>query len=372
MTLVWKELRGGNEVKVGLITIVDDYSYGNRLQCYASKCILEENGCQVVCFYTNRTIPYSVLSALTFLLTTFFCGLTQINNKFRKLLAFKSFDRANFTMSDALVKGKLNVDDFDYFVVGSDQVWNPTWYQGNKSEVFLLTFARNNRKVCMAPSFGISELPETWKPHFKKHLNTFPYLSVREAEGAKIIRELTGREAEIVIDPTLMLDAEDWRKIERTSPARDDGRNYILKLFLGRQSEENTNYINEIAQIYNYQILELMEPKQSDVFAAGPGEFIDLVDHAKLICTDSYHACIFSILFNKPFLVFERYAITTTMNSRIHTLLRTLDLERRLPGRVKAEDIFEHDYAHSYELLDKEREKARNFLRKSLNIDHTS
>ena len=70
--------------------------------------------------------------------------------------------------------------------------------------------------------------------------------------------------------------------------------------------------------------------------------------------------------------MFERYAITTTMNSRIHTLLRTLDLERRLPGRVKAEDIFEHDYAHSYELLDKEREKARNFLRKSLNMDHTS
>lgn len=359
-------------MKVGLISIVDDYNYGNRLQCYASKCILEGLGCQVVCFHTNRTVPYSVVSALTFLMTTFFPGMTQLNNKFRKLLSFKSFDRANFTMSNALVTGKLDIDAFDYFVVGSDQVWNPNWYQGNKEKTFLLTFARDNQKVCMAPSFGLSELPEQWKPHFQKQLSTFPCLSVREEAGAKIIRELTGRDAQVVIDPTLMLDAEDWRKIERTSPARNHGKDYILKLFLGRQSQENVDYINEIAEKNHCQILELLDPNCSDVFATDPGGFLDLVDHAKLICTDSYHACIFSILFNRPFLVFERYYVSTAMNSRIHTLLRTLDLERRLPGSVNEEDIFEHDYSHSYEILEKERKKAWSFLRKSLHIEESS
>ena len=356
-------------MKVGLITLVDHDNYGNRLQCYASQYILEENDCEVTCFYIEKTVHLYFIYALTFLFTTIFRGFSVIKNKFQKLLKFKSFDKEYFNMSYSLVKRKLDFNDYDYFVVGSDQVWNPNWYRGIKAEAFLLAFAKREQKVCMAPSFGISELPEEWKLHFKKYLEDFRYLSVREKEGAKIIKELTGREAEVVIDPTLMLDAGEWRKIEKKSKARKDNKKYILKYFLGIQSQENIDYIKKIAHKKKYQILELMKPNQSDVFVSGPCEFIDLIDHAELICTDSYHACIFSILFNKPFLVFDRYSNKVQMNSRINTLLSTLDLERRLPGRVKDEDIFEHKYIHSYELLEKERDKAKNFLKKSMNID---
>ena len=356
-------------MKVGLITIVEHYNYGNRLQCYASQYILKQNGCEVVCFYVEKTFPISCFYVLNFLFTTVFYALSNMKNKCKKLLKFKIFDKEYFNTSYDLVKGKLQPDDYDYFVVGSDQVWNPNWYQGIKSEAFLLTFAKREQKVCMAPSFGVSELPEEWIPYFKRYLNDFKYLSAREKEGAKIIRELTGREAEVVIDPTLMLKAEEWRKIEKKAKARREGKKYILKYFLGIQSQDSIDYINKIAQKNDYQILDLMEPNQPDIFVSGPGEFIDLVDHAELICTDSYHACIFSILFNKPFLVFERYSTREKMNSRINTLLSILDLERKLPGQVKDEDIFEHNYIHSYELLEKERNKARNFLKKSLNIE---
>ena len=355
-------------MKIGLITLVDHYNYGNRLQCYASQYILEQNDCQVTCFYTEKTFHLYFVYALTFLFMTVFSPFSTIKNKCKKLLGFKFFDKEYFNMSYDLVKKKINFDEYDYFVVGSDQVWNPNWYRGIKAEAFLLAFAKREQKVCMAPSFGISELPEEWKPHFKKYLNDFKYLSVREKEGAKIIRELTGRQAEVVIDPTLMLDTEEWRKIEKKSKARKDDKKYILKYFLGIQSQENIDYINKIAHKNDYQILELMKPDQPDVFVSGPGEFIDLVDHAELICTDSYHACIFSILFNKPFLVFDRCSTRVRMNSRINTLLSTLDLKRRLPGQVKDEDIFEHDYIHSYELLEKERDKAKNFLKRSLNV----
>lgn len=356
-------------MKIGLITLVDHYNYGNRLQCYASQYILQQNDCEVTCFYTEKAAHLYLVYVLTFLFTTVFSAFSIIKNKFKKLLKFKSFDKEYFNMSYSLVKGNLDFNDYDYFVVGSDQVWNPNWYRGIKAEAFLLAFAEKEQKVCMSPSFGISELPEEWKPHFKKYLNDFTYLSVREKEGAKIIRELTGREAEVVIDPTLMLDAEEWRKIEKRSQARKEGKKYILKYFLATQSQENVDFINKVAHKNDCQILELMEPNQPDVFVSGPSEFIDLIDHAELICTDSYHACIFSILFNKPFLVFDRSSVRVKMNSRISTLLSTLDLERKLPGRVGNKDIFEHDYTHSYEILEKERDKARNFLKKSLNID---
>ena len=362
-------MEGIIKMRVGLITLVDHYNYGNRLQCYASQFVLEQNNCEVTCFYTNKTVHLYCIYVLTFLFRTVFRVFSVIKNKFKKLLKFKAFDKEYFHMSCDLVKRRLHTDDYDFFVVGSDQVWNPNWYRGVKAEAFLLAFAEREQKVCMAPSFGISELPEEWKPHFKKYLNDFKYLSVREKEGAKIIRELTGREAEVVIDPTLMLDASEWRRIEKKSKARKEGKKYILKYFLGVQFPNNVEYINKIAHQYDYQILELMQTDQPDVFVSGPSEFIDLVDHAELICTDSYHACIFSILFDKPFLVFDRYSNKVKMNSRINTLLSTLDLERRLPGQVKDEDIFEHDYMHTYELLETERDKAKKFLKKSLNID---
>lgn len=356
-------------MKIGLITIVDHYNYGNRLQCYASQAILKKLGCDVVCFYTDKSVPLFILHFLTILSSTMFGFLKKIKYKCWKLMKFKSFDEKYFDMSYDLVKNKLKTDDFDYFVVGSDQVWNPNWYRGIQAQAFLLTFVKREQKVCMAPSFGISELPEEWKSYFKKSLNDFKYLSVREKEGANIIRELTGKEAEVVLDPTLMLSAEEWRKIEKKSKARANGRKYILKYFLGVQSQEKIEYINKIAHENKYQILELMELSQTDVFVSGPEEFIDLVDHAELICTDSYHACIFSILFDKPFVVFERHSTKVRMHSRINTLLSTFDLEKRLFGRVKEENIFEHDYIHAYKILEKERDKANDFLKKSINID---
>ena len=79
--------------------------------------------------------------------------------------------------------------DYDYFCIGSDQVWNPEWYDDLKKEIYLLTFSRPEQKVCMAPSFGVEHLVAEWQEWFGKQLKSFPYLAVREKSGAKIIED---------------------------------------------------------------------------------------------------------------------------------------------------------------------------------------
>ena len=91
-----------------------------------------------------------------------------------------------------------------------------------------------------------------------------------------------------------------------------------------------------------------------------------MIANASLICTDSFHACVFSILFNKPFLVFERGETKANMNSRITTLLNKFNLEKRFPGRVKDNEIFNHNYEEAYRILKNERKKVEDFLRRSI------
>ena len=84
-----------------------------------------------------------------------------------------------------------------------------------RKDAFLLNFFDAKQKVCFAPSFGVSEIGDEWKLLFAEKLKEIPYLSVREEAGAEIIKQLTGKSAEVLIDPTLMLDANEWRKIEK-------------------------------------------------------------------------------------------------------------------------------------------------------------
>lgn len=359
-------------MKTAIVTINDYTNFGNKLQNYAAIKIIKSLNCEVNTLVTNKQNDVIKAHLKLIINKIFFNRLSKTPNIKRRIIRFHKFDKKFLNTSNKYINGKLNPDNYDYFVVGSDQVWNANWFDldNYRKEAFLLTFARPEQKVCMAPSFGVSELPKKWQAYFKKWLRTFPLLSVREEDGAKIIKDLTGQDAEVVIDPTLMLDSSEWEKIEKAPKIKTD-KPYIIKCFLGEESQEQKNYINKIAQDYDYNIIDLSDINSKVYGICGPQEFLYLIHHSELVCTDSFHTTVFSILYNRPFLVFNRHIDgEKNMNSRINTLLTKLNLERKLPDKIHEAEIFENDYSEAFTALNVEREKAYAFLKKSLKINN--
>lgn len=362
-------------MRIAIITINElTPNYGNRLQNYASKIVFEQFGADVttICFDKSPRRIYA-LKVKELLQRMFFYKLPGDSDYWKydvkKIFVFEDFTK-QYISEQYITSCEHLSEKFDYFAVGSDQVWNPNWYDSNplKKDLYLLTFAKPEQKICMAPSFGIDELPDAWNDYFKKQLSTFPNLLVREKSGADLIYRLTGQKAEVMIDPTLFLTAEDWFKIARRPKNINCNKRYILTYFLGGRSKKQDQYIQRLAKLYNLTVYNLLDKSNMDLFVVDPGEFVYLIAHAELVLTDSFHACVFAFLFNKPFQVFTRGGTQTKMFSRIENLLTMLSLERKYAGSGLKNELFECDYEVGFEKLEIERVKAKMLLNQSLGV----
>lgn len=354
---------------VAIVTIYDSNpNYGNKLQNYASVQILKKMG------YKVRTLITEPQSSV--ILIRIKCLINAIlGYKFRskktqlvwkKQIRFQKFNEKYLNPDDAYIK-KNSVGNYDFYCIGSDQVWNPEGFERHdfKKDLFLLTFTSSEKKVCMAPSFGVETLPCKWIEWFKEQLSTYKYLSVREEAGAKIIGELTGKKANVVIDPTLMVEKNEWLKIAKKPNVFPDDA-YVLTYFIGGMRSDVRKQLEEYALEKNLKVYNLLDVSQPDLYITDPCEFLYLISHASLVLTDSFHACVFSILFSIPFYVYNRLGVEESMNSRIDTLLNLLKLNRKCEWSKYTNDIWEHDYTEAYKVLEFEREKAVLFLKESL------
>lgn len=349
---------------IGIVTMYAvNSNYGNRMQNYAVQTVLERMGFDTVTYsFEKRSMGAGQAARyLVHLLTGFRMSGSKDYWKadIPRSFAFRRFNREY--IKTAWVRRIEDIGDRDFYVIGSDQVWNPVWYDDMVKHLYLLDFAAPEKKVCFSPSFGVEQLPEKWKPWFREKLEQFPMLSVREEAGARIIRELTGREARVLVDPTMLLTREDWRKAARQPKRAKEG--FILTYFLSPKSEAAAGCLAGLREgKHVYELLNAEDPVAGTV---GPSEFLWLFDHADLVLTDSFHACVFSFLFDKPFLVFDRNWDESNMNSRLETMLKKFHLERKYAGSQLKNDIWEHDYTEGYRQLELEREKAAAFLKAS-------
>lgn len=353
--------------RVGIITLFGLGNYGNRLQNYAVQKILMDMGFEAKTYSADAYYPkygYKyIIKKLIHEITGY--RFTSSRNAWaesnRKLL-FEDFTK-NYLPTEKIDDLKTLRSKADYFVLGSDQVWNPLWYHKNDKEIYLLTFANPEQKVCLSPSFGVSELPEEWKPWFKEKLNSFPILNVREHAGTDIIKELTGRDAKVTIDPTLMLDADDWLKIAKKPRQFNSKEPFILTYFLGDRTEKVEEDIKSILKARNMNVLHLLDFSQPNMYECGPQEFIYLFSKADIILTDSFHACVFSFLFNKPFVVYDRVEFgMCEMNSRLESLLSLLGIERKYRDKNLSVDWFDNNYEYGKSQLKIERDKLKSYL----------
>jgi len=352
-------------VRVGIITINDYDNYGNRLQNYA------------VSYLCNKIYEIETLKNFSFSNTKKLYLLRKLKNrKFKGTYSdnqsrannFKKFND-NIKFSDKKITAYSNLNKYDYIIVGSDQVWNPNF--GGLRDVDLLANVKPSKRISFSASFGINEIPDKYKKKTAKELNKFKSISVREDRGKEIVEELTGRkDVEVLVDPTMLLTSEEWDRVSK-KPTMLKTDKYILNYFLGNLSEERKNEINRIAKENNCKVINILD-KNSPYYECGPSEFLYLEKHAFLICTDSFHSSVFAILYNTPFLVFNREDGQTgknNMNSRIETLLSKFKLEdREYKGKITNKDL-QCNYKEAYKILEKERIKANNFLKKALDIE---
>lgn len=373
-------------MKIGIITIIDYFNYGNRLQNYAVQEILKSMGLTVETIINtqrssnkntsnklkklsklkNRNIM-SILKAIKrrlFLISNKKKISSLNNEKYRKFKDFsdKYINETDFIISNNNIPEYIN-NDYDFFIVGSDQVWNPHYRKG--SPIDFLTFAHKEKRISFSASFGVSEIPYVFKENYSKWLCDFKAISVRENAGFDIVKNLTGKEAEVLVDPTLLIQKENWINISKESKNKPSKR-YLLTYFLGQKSDSTSEKINEIANSNDLEIINLASVKDEKFYTADPAEFLDFIKSAELFFTDSFHGVVFSILFSKPFIVLKRGA----MNSRIDTLLNKFDLVNRKWENISFDqDIFNVDFSHVESILENERNKAKNYLQDALNIE---
>ena len=356
-------------MKVDIVSLFGTFNYGNRLQNYAVQKTLEGMGCEATVIYvqspktTFREFAKKVYFSSS-VLRLLYKVPDHIVLKYKRQQNFEKFN-AEYIKTKRYPSVK-QIKDSDYFVLGSDQVWNPKRYDSVKKELFFLTFTKPKKKVCFSPSFGINDIPEKWRVYFSEQLKTFPELSVRERQGAKIIKDLTGRDAEVLIDPTLMLDGDEWREIAKCPKNVDTVTSYILDYFLGGVPENAVKKGDWIANRIGARRYNMFDTSTPGLYTSGPAEFLYLIDHAKLILTDSFHACIFAFLLEKPFILFAREGEDTDMLSRFETLFSTFDLIRKYDGNESENDIFECNYQEGYKILKNERKKILSFLNRNI------
>ncbi|MDY4079526.1 MAG: polysaccharide pyruvyl transferase family protein [Clostridium sp.] len=343
--------------KIGIITIISP-NLGNRLQNYAlQEYLVSQN-------FNVKTIPmYSqnlIKRELKFIIRLI---LSYIIPKY-KSVSWDIFDKKiNWEKYSVNDNSKLLVKKYDYFIAGSDQIWNPLFYFNSERE--FLTFAYPEQRIAYAASIGISELPSECKTQYAKMLNGFSELSVREDDAAKIIEKLTNRSAKVVIDPTMLLTKEKWREVSKNSKVKIKYK-YVVKYFLGSNNPKYDEYIEKKAKEVGAKVLDILEYNKYNNNVIGPTEFVYIISNSLGVFTDSFHGTVFSLLFEKNFVVFDRpfEKKAGDMSSRLDTLLNKFSVQnQRISNNSQLYEVQPKvDYENVKQILNKERKIAEQYL----------
>lgn len=257
------------------------------------------------------------------------------------------------------------IEEYDYFITGSDQVWNP--YNTYLKENFLM-FAPKEKRISYAASISAPDIPTNKIDIYKEGLAGMYSLSLREQAGAELVKKISGRDAEVHVDPTLLLSPQEWDEVSR-APAWYNGKKYILTYFLGKRPDFA---IQKIAEETRLSIVNLLDDKVYAHYVTGVDEFLWAVKHASLMYTDSFHGTVFSILYRTPFIVCDRVEniVMEKMGSRIDTLLNLFGLENRRGtkenGYIISSPIDAPDWSKVDAVLKYERKRSAEYLKKVL------
>ncbi len=370
--------------RIAIITLNDFFNYGNRLQNYALYHALERLGenCRVENIWFKENIykrpekPLAWRNICRFFANrkgfrdwAFRIGYSRmVERDHRREQGMRDFTAGYIpTAIDGRIRADLD-ERYDYFVVGSDQIWHPGW---EPPEFTYLQFAAPEKRISYAASFGVEYIRENDRAAIIQGLRGMQSISVREDAAADIVRELAGREAQVHIDPVLLLTTVEWENIMRRPHWLED-KKYILVYFLGKMPKKARADLDSIRAESGYDVIELMNPTNPDHYCSTPQEFLYLLQNAEAIFTNSFHGTCFSILFEVPFTFYlQATKDGKHMNSRIVTLMRLFGFADRCVtpmGSDLVDDPLTLDFSDSTAVLQRERERSIDYLSSALGI----
>lgn len=384
--------------KIGIITISKTNNYGAELQAYASQKKLQLLGYDAelidYLYYKHRdhketkdsapaiafsisekikhTLLYRIVSPFYEDFLCFFINKINIRKK-----NFKNFHQNNTKYSPEYrsIKDLYEAKHpYDVYIAGSDQIWNPS--TGTSMAPYFLEFAPKDKlKMSFASSFGVSEIEERYYPLYKNYISNLDVIGVREEDGVQLISEISKKEATRVLDPTLLLNKEEWRNVIDEPINRE--KKYVV-IYVLHESETLIKIAHYIKEKLGLEIIKLTKraysnasyPEVINVENQGPSGYIDLFMNASFVLTNSFHGTAFSTNFNVPF--FAVLNRERKNNSRMINFLKTVGLEERIVWEdIESFDsldaLFEINYEEANEVLENERKASVRFLDSHIN-----
>lgn len=303
--------------KLLLITLYDVYNIGNRLQNYALQKVIESYGFKVTTLDNGYSNIYGIDPKIKYIIKkTLVClghkKYTENCQRYERLNSIKKptkkFNSANFLDIRQISNQQAfetDWSDYELAIAGSDQTWHKWSEDVNELPYYYLQFMPPEKRVSYAASFGFEAFPEKDIKQHSVGLQGMREISCREESGCRLVEELTGKRVPRVLDPTLLLSADEWRELENqaNNSAKSYG-NYAFAFFLGKISDEYRKYINKTMK--EKGIDKLIDFNDNKIGACGPREFLSLIDNAQFVFTDSFHCTVFSTIFDKDFTAFRR------------------------------------------------------------------
>lgn len=355
-------------MKYGIITFHRAINFGAVLQAYALRKIIQKSGreCDIIDYrsdFIENTYKEPRL-------------IEQLNLKRIYNIIFRNgyliFDKESFTkfLEEYLdVNGKNYFEKkqmkdlekkYDKFIVGSDQVWNHNCTNFDKT-YFLDFFDNSNKKTSYAASFGLEKISDEYVEEYKNLLNNFKSISVREKQGAEIVKKLIGKEVPVVLDPTLLLDVNEWKEIARGNIINEK---YIL-VYLLAETKSIIKFAKKLGKQKGLKVIYINDRLFKKIgiknlSKISPNYWITLFANAEYIVTNSFHGTAFAINFNKDFYT-ELLPKGAKVNSRLINILELVGLNERLINTKEKKDKNKYLNMNSinYELVNKKLQKAR-------------
>lgn len=382
---------------IGLVTCYFHHNYGSMLQAYATEMIMQWMDLPFQTIACRAPIDYMEENKALYILKKLLIGDWKMrlgkmkierekrrNPAFAKNwavrdAAFNRFAAESFHLSP-LCKTRAELTEmtgnYSAFLVGSDQLWRTDSVEHG---YYTLEWVPDGiRKVAYSTSIGVKEVPWFQVKKNRRFMNRFDFMALREQSACDLVKKLTGKDVQVVLDPTLLFNGDDWLKIQKAEPLTSG--EYIFCYLLGNNPWQR-DFIKKVKQRAGLKIVALQHLDEyipsDEGFAdetpynVGPREFLNYIRHASLVFTDSFHCSVFSILYKKRFFTFSRFGEheKQSTNTRIDNLLDITGLQQhRMAVDSPVEYVFTmvDDFNGVDEKLDHLRRSSFDYLKTAL------
>lgn len=361
-------------LKVKTLTFHNAENYGATLQAYALKETLKKLGTSPSFLnYENKAILADYKLIRTNSLKSFFSSLWYLPRNLKRKTSFKSFSDAYLDTDTKVYSNSLqiekDIENGDVFVAGSDQIWN-TELTAGLDDVYTLNFETNKdiKRVIYGASLGNEELLQKYDKDFKNKTANLDSISVREQSVIKPLENICGKKVEQVIDPTLLLDRNDWDTlISNNYTVNLKDKKYILvyTLFENDEVTKIANYMSKITglKIVHFRKYNIYDNECINLYSKGPIDFVNAFKNAEYVITNSFHGTVFSIIYERCF-----YSVLPkTRAGRIKDLLDKLNLSSRIIDKIENVNLEDEiDYTYAKEEIERQKGHSIEYLKKGV------